>query len=108
MINNKAQFDQFSEQIKRDGRYYAELLSILAYMELVAQLKLLPKTKFRDISPKNEQLKDYEFKSKHLRVYAFHLEHTGKIVVYAGFKNTQPEDIRKFRMLKKQFLNNRL
>lgn len=105
IVDGKGQFDAFCQQIKRDGRYQSELLSMMAFMDWVAQLKMLPLTKFRDITPKNEKAKEYEFKSKHLRVYAFHLETSGKIVVLGGFKNTQPEDIRKFRMIKKRFLN---
>jgi hypothetical protein len=105
LIDGKGQFDAFSNQIKQDGRYQSELLSIMAFMDFVAQLKMLPLTKFRDITPNNEKAKEYEFKSKHLRVYAFHLEQSGKIVVLGGFKNSQPADIRKFRMIKKRFLN---
>lgn len=68
-------------------------------MNLIAELKTLPKTKFRDITPANESVKEYEFKSAHLRVYVFHIEHTGKIVAYGGFKNAQKKDIVKFRSL---------
>lgn len=105
LIDGKGQFDNFFQQIRSDCRYESELLSIMALMEWVAQLRMLPLTKFRDITPNNDRVKEYEFKSKHLRVYAFHLEMSGKVVVLGGFKNTQPEDIRKFRMIKKRFLN---
>ncbi|MFM6976605.1 MAG: hypothetical protein ACKOW2_07130 [Sphingobacteriaceae bacterium] len=108
VIKGKGQLDSFTQVIKQNSRYYSELLSIMAYMEIVANLKLLPLTKFRDISPKSERAKEYEFKSKHLRIYAFHLEENGKIVIMGGFKNTQAKDIKQFRMIKKRFLNTRL
>jgi len=48
-----------------------------------------------------------EFKTRHLRVYSFQDKGTGKIVVCAGTKNTQKSDIKHFRKLKKEYLNNR-
>lgn len=75
-------------------------------MNLVAELKMLPKNKFREITPSKDKVKEYEFKSDHLRVYTFHLEKTGKIVAFWGFKNTQDADIKKFRSIKKRFLDN--
>ena len=57
-----------------------------------------------EIKLKQNQVKEYEFKSKHLRVYAIQ-QINGKIIVLGGFKNNQKEDINKFRSLKKQYLD---
>lgn len=73
-------------------------------MDLVANLQSLPETKFKDITPAKETVKEYEFKSKNLRAYAFHIKKTGKIVAYWGFKNSQKKDIVKFQSIKKQYL----
>jgi putative component of toxin-antitoxin plasmid stabilization module len=104
VIDDNSQFNDYCQGIKNNKQYYSELLKIFTLMNLVSQLKMLPQTKFKDITPNKESVKEYEFKSKHLRVYAFHLEKTGKIVAYGGYKNTQKEDISKFRSYKSRYL----
>ncbi len=50
LINGKSQYEEFTHQVKRNPQYYSELKSLLTYMNLVANLNMLPKTKFRDIT----------------------------------------------------------
>lgn len=104
VVDDNSQFNDYCEAIKDNKQYYSELLKIFTLMNQVSQLKMLPQTKFKDITPNKESVKEYEFKSKHLRVYAFHLEKTGKIVAYGGYKNTQKDDIPKFRSYKSRYL----
>lgn len=104
VVDGSSQFDNYCRAIKDNKQYYSELLKIFALMNLVSQLKMLPQTKFKDITPKKETVKEYEIKSKHLRVYVFHIEKTGKIVAYSGYKNTQKADISKFRSYKSRYL----
>jgi hypothetical protein len=79
----------------------------MAYMDKVANLHSLPATKFKDITPKAELLKEYEFKSKHLRVYAVQ-KPGGKVVVLGGFKTSQEADIAAMRRLKKEIADSLL
>jgi len=104
LVDGVSNYKQFSDSIKDNSQYCSEMRTILAYMNFVAELKMLPKTKFRDITPAKDNVKEYEFKSDHLRVYAFHIEKTGKVVALWGFKNNQDEDIKKFRSIKKRFI----
>ena len=97
-------FDAFQTEIK-NSNYLSELLTIYAYMEMISNLKTLPNTKFRDITPNKSTAKEYEIKSKHLRVYLFHEENTGKIIVCGGHKTSQKSDIKYFRNLKKAYLD---
>lgn len=101
-VNEIGQLETFSNGL--EVQYKSELVTLVARMDLVANLNRLPKQKFRDITPKKETVKEYEFKTKHLRVYAIHIEKTGKVVVLCGHKNTQKSDISSFRSLKRQFL----
>jgi hypothetical protein len=50
-------------------------------------------------------VKECEFKTHHLRVYAIHEIDTGKIVIMGGYKTKQKQDINHFREVKKQYLN---
>lgn len=103
VIDDKCQFDEYEEEIENNGQYEEELTSIYAIMEDVANNKLLPKTKFRDITIGKSQVKEYEFKYQHLRVYA--IKHPdGKLIILGGYKNRQPKDIRKFRSIKNAYL----
>jgi hypothetical protein len=72
-------------------------------MEFVANGISLPASKFKDITPKKQIVKEYEFKSRHLRLYAIKTS-KGKIVVLCGYKNKQNRDIRTFRSIKKRYL----
>lgn len=74
-------------------------------MECVANGQSLPGTQFKPINSKElHNVKEYEFKSEHLRIYAIKSE-GGKTIVCGGLKNTQLSDIRRFQSLKKQFIN---
>ena len=101
-VNEVFQFKVFSDNIEE--QYKSELMRLNARMDLVANLNRLPKEKFRDITPDKETVREYEFKTKHLRVYAIHIEKTGKVIVLGGHKNAQKSDISSFRRLKAQFL----
>ena len=90
---------QALEEILVGTTYTSEFVTLLAYMDKVANLHSLPATKFKDITPKDETVKEYEFKSKHLRIYAVQ-KPGGKVVVLGGFKTTQPADIAAMRRLK--------
>ena len=101
LVDGKAPFDCFTEELEE--QYKSELGSIYYRMEAVANLQLLPKDKFRELKGGKGDVKEYEFKSKHLRVYAIH-QKDGKIVVMGGYKNSQDKDIVTFRALKKQYI----
>ena len=103
-IDELCMFDEFEEEIEKKGQYEEELYAIYSLMEDVADNKLLPKEKFRDITiNKKEKFKEYEFKSKHLRVYAIKAP-DGKVVIMGGYKNRQKKDIKKFRSIKNKYI----
>ncbi len=103
VVDGNGQLDEFENDLK-DTTYWSEFKTLLAYMDFVANNRTLPQTKFKDITPAKELVKEYEFKSKHLRIYAIH-QPNGKIVILGGYKNNQKNDINKFRSLKKQYLD---
>ncbi len=100
--DNKCYFDIFEEEMLKT-QFAGELGKIYAYMEGVANGKSMPSTKFRDITPAKESVKEYEIKTKNLRVYLTKTT-DGKIVIIGGKKNTQKSDLRKFRSLKEQYI----
>jgi hypothetical protein len=102
-INNSCQFDEFEEIVQEKQNYRSELGTIYRYMEYLANGNTLPEKHFKDITPKNQSVKEYEFRSKHLRVYAIKKEN-GKIIILGGFKSNQPFDLNKFRKIKKEYL----
>jgi putative component of toxin-antitoxin plasmid stabilization module len=107
LVNNLSEYDEFEKQIKSEASLSSELLTIQARLYDIAECRLLPKEKFRNITPKKETEKEYEIKTSHLRIYLFHEEKTGRIIVCGGKKGSQKKDIAHFRRIKKEYVNNK-
>ncbi|NBW35874.1 MAG: hypothetical protein EBR30_12800 [Cytophagia bacterium] len=105
IIDGVCQYDEFCRQIERDGNLKKQLIGIVSNMNQVAQMKRLPKEKFKDITPEKELVKEFEIKKGDLRVYI--IKDQGHIVVLGGKKGSQHEDIRQFRSIKSRYLNSK-
>jgi putative component of toxin-antitoxin plasmid stabilization module len=105
VVNNHCEYDEFEKQILAEASLSSELLTIQARLQDIAECRLLPKEKFRDITPKKETVKEYEIKTRHLRVYLFHEEKTGRVIVCGGKKGSQQADIKRFRRIKNEYFN---
>ncbi len=101
VVDGIAPFDTFENKL--ESKYLKNLHKIYFYMEEVAKNRSLPNTKFKDITPKKEIVKEYEFKDGDLRVYGIS-KFGGKIIIIGGYKNQQKKDYRRFRSLKEQYL----
>ncbi|MEO6902447.1 MAG: hypothetical protein ABI315_04745 [Bacteroidia bacterium] len=106
-INGKCEFDIYCKNCENDGALKSELRTIQSRMQMLADLKTMPVEKHRDITPKNDSIKEYEIKTKHLRVYLFHDKQNGRVVVSGGKKTSQTKDITHFRNIKKAYFNNK-
>ena len=102
LVDGVAPFDTFEEGLETKDRRSLE--KIYFYMNEVANNRTLPKTKFKDVTPKKQKVKEYEFKDSDLRVYCIS-KFGGKIIILGGYKNQQQKDYRTFRSLKEQYLN---
>lgn len=102
IVDGISPLDEFEESLEE--QYKTEMDSIYLYMEEVANLRALPRTKFRELTGVKDSTKEYEFKSHHLRVYAIKQPNC-KLVVMCGYKNSQNEDITKFRELKRRYIS---
>ncbi len=105
--DNKCEFDEFWSKIEKTGNLNKELINIQAIMQQVADMQMLPKAKFRNLTPNEENIKEYEIKTKNLRVYLFHNENKGRIIVCGGKKTSQKKDIKHFRNIKKLYFKNK-
>ena len=63
LVNNRCEYDEFERQIETEGSYSSELVTIQTRLQEIADGKLLPKEKFRNITPKKELVKEYEIKT---------------------------------------------
>lgn len=104
-VNDSCEFDDFFVTIKKEGNLTSELKTIQARLMEIAECKSLPDTKFKDITPKKETIKEYEAKTKNLRVYMFHEQNTGRIIICGGKKSNQKKDLQHFRNIKKQYFH---
>lgn len=101
VVDGVAPFDTFENEL--EIKYRRSLEKIYFYMNEVANIRTLPNTKFKDVTPEKEKVKEYEFKEGDLRVYAIKTI-GGKIIIMGGYKNRQKKDYRTFRSLKEQYL----
>lgn len=104
--NGKCEFEEFCKDCLKDPLMKKQLAQIVTRMGYIADLKYdrLDKTKFRELSgrDKNDAHKDYEIKTKHLRLYFFK-DVNGQVVVLGGTKGEQGEDIKRMRAIKKEY-----
>jgi hypothetical protein len=102
VINGKKQLDAFEEALK-GTTYLSEYKTLITYVEYLADGNTLPAKKFRHLKGVADGVTEYEFKSKHLRLYAIQ-EPGKKLILFMGLKAEQEEDIQNFRHLKVQYL----
>lgn len=105
LMNDACLYDELERDIEREGNLKTELLTIATRLHEMADLKMMPPNKFKDITPSKETNKEYEIKTANLRVYLFHEKNTGRIIVCGGKKRTQQADIKHFRRIKKEYFN---
>lgn len=97
-------WDDFCREIQKDANLEDQLITVISRMNDIANLRRLPKEKFRDITPQKQTTREYEIKTKDLRVY-FIKDESGNVVLIGGKKNSQQEDIKRFRGIKKAYLS---
>jgi len=100
IIDGEAVLTVYENKLSKN--YLSEFKTILKYIEYAANGAPLPKTKLRKYG-KDNGVTEYEFKSKHLRVWAIQLP-SKKLIVFGGYKNSQDADQRSFWSKKKQYL----
>ena len=93
-IHGESVFGEFIASIEENSAYEKDLFGAIRNLELAADLKRLPKTKFREIKGQKVNGKLYEAKFGAVRIYHFHEEKTGRIIVLGGLKNHQDKDIK--------------
>lgn len=93
--------DQYEDSLQKS--YIKSFNGIISIMNRVANLQPVAETKFKDVTPKGELIKEFEFKYQDLRVLAIKIPN-GKLIILCGYKNQQGKDFSRFRSLKKQYL----
>lgn len=101
VVDGQIPFDTFVNEVEK--QFESELDGIFNWMNRVANNNAVPREKFHPLKGSKDSCREYEFKSKHLRVYLIE-QSNGKIVVMGGTKTNQPKDIQQFRKIKQQYL----
>jgi putative component of toxin-antitoxin plasmid stabilization module len=99
VINGIAPFDEFEQTVTREKSYQHEMIIIQTRMQEISEGKLLPENKFQVLKSSKGTRKEYEIKTRHLRVYMIQHENVGKIFVCGGKKKDQRKSLRQFRSL---------
>lgn len=101
--NEQSLFATFFNEIEKDGNLLSNLASAIRIIEDTSNLMRRPKAKFRVIQGHNLNCKVYEAKSGSIRIYLFHEENTGRVIVTGGNKNDQDQDIKKILKIIKEY-----
>lgn len=106
IVDDVCPFDEFEKGLEE--QYKSEIATIYRYMQEVADLRSLPESKFHfydsfQKKSKRGGVREFEFKSKHLRVYGI-TKPNGKIIITGGTKSKQVQEQNEFRKLKNQYL----
>jgi putative component of toxin-antitoxin plasmid stabilization module len=104
-VDEACPFEAFCFEIENDGNLKKQLITAFGRMNQVSNLQRLPEQKFRDITPRKEVVKEFEIKTPDLRIYL--IKEEGHIIVFAGKKSSQREDLRQFRSIKRRYLENK-
>ena len=102
VVNGIAPFDVFIDEL--EDIYRPEVRTLYKYMDFVANLGSLPYSKYHPYSNGKDGVREYEFKTKHLRVYSIE-KPGGQIVIIGGTKINQKKDQAEFRRLKKGYID---
>lgn len=103
--NGQSIFEKFYEEIEEEGNLTGQLAGAISVIEHTSNLKLLPVKKFRQLTIKGLDCKVYEAKSGSIRIYLFHEEKTGRVIVTGGKKGEQDEDISQIEYIIKSYYN---
>ena len=101
--NDKSLFKSFFEEIEKDGNLLNNLAGALRIVEDTSNLNRRPNTKFREMQNHKLKCKVYEAKSGLIRIYLFHEEKTGRVIVTGGLKDNQKEDIKLILKIIKEY-----
>jgi hypothetical protein len=104
VINNIKVLEQFEKDLS-GTTYSTELRSLLLYIQHLANGGSVGK-KTKIIKGNKDSVMEYEFISKHLRVYAIQ-QPNKKIIIYGGVKRLadSSDNIAAFRLVKKEYLD---
>lgn len=98
-INGESLFQRFIDHISHDGNLIDHLAGAIRIVEDTANLNRRPKTKFRELKNVSPSCKVYEAKYRSIRIYLFHEEKTGRVILTGGLKNNQDRDIKGIRKI---------
>lgn len=102
VVDGECPLDKFESEI--EACYKSELTGLYSIMNQVANLKSVPQNKFHFFDKAKGEYREFEFKSKHLRIYGV-TQTDGKVIITGGTKATQAKDATLFRKLKKDYIN---
>lgn len=103
--NGKSLFETFVDEIEKDGNLFDKLAAAVRIVEETSNLRRYPKTKFREIQGHNLDCKIYEAKSNIIRIYLFHEEKTGRVIITGGLKDNQLKDLKSIIKIIKEYRN---
>jgi CRISPR/Cas system-associated endoribonuclease Cas2 len=102
-INGKSIFQEFLDEISENELLFNKAAGAIRIIENSVNGFHLPKAKFRLIEGHKLNCKIYEAKKDMIRVYMFHEEKIGRVIITGGTKSNQDKDISKVKKWIKEY-----
>ena len=100
-IDGVNQLDEFENEL-RGTAYLSQYKTLMRWIDYYSNSGIIPGEKLKELTKdKKEKIKEFEFRTKDLRLYAVQGD-SSKIIILCGYKSNQAKDINKFRALKSQ------
>ena len=100
-IDGVKQVDKFGLELK-GTQYEDEYQTLLGWMEYYTKTGDIGNGRLKEIKRgKSNKIKEYEFRSTNLRLYAVQGD-TGKIIILCGYKKEQTSDLKYITLLKRE------
>ncbi|MDP1726590.1 MAG: hypothetical protein Q8M15_07380 [Bacteroidota bacterium] len=109
-INGKSPFAEFCDGVYKAGNYEEEIDKIEAWIDIHSEGQELPDGSIKPLGrDAKDPYKDFEFRTKHIRVYFFRDEETGDIIVLGGMNDKKEKDknLAKMRAIKMEYFKNK-
>lgn len=101
--NDESLFESFFEEIEENGNLLSNMVRAIRIIEDTSNLMRRPKTQFRTILGHSLNCKIYEAKAGLIRIYLFHEEKTGRVIVTGGLKGNQKKEIKSIIKIIKEY-----
>lgn len=102
-VNDESLFADFFDKIEHEGNLISDLARAIRIIEDTSNLQLRPEKQFHLLHDLSKHYKVFESKAGSIRIYLFHEEKKGRIIITGGKKGDQNESLNAMKSILKNY-----